>query len=79
MILAAAETLIILCLTVWIPFEVDKYFVKNLIPLPSWPYGVSISVFVFFFLKTLCVFFRSLIVVKGMPLADRRGGQGKVR
>ena len=79
MILAAVESLIVLGIAALIPFEVDRYFVKNLIPLPSWPYGVSIAVFAFFFLKTLCVFFRSLIVIKGMPLADRRGGQGKVR
>lgn len=61
MIWGILETIVVFAAVAWIPFEVDKYFIKNLIPLPSWPYGVSLAVFTFFFIKTLFVFVRSLI------------------
>lgn len=61
MIWGILETVMIFGAVVWIPFEVDRYFVNNLIPLPSWPYGVSLAIFTFFFMKTLFVFFRSLV------------------
>jgi len=52
---AALETAAALAATVWIPGVVDGWFVKNLIPLPSWPYGVPLAVFGFFLVKTLLV------------------------
>ena len=61
MIWAVLETVVVFGAAAWIPFEVDRYFSKNLIPLPSWPYGLSLAVFIFFFTKTMFVFFRSLI------------------
>ena len=61
MIWAAIETIVAFAAVAWIPSEVDKYFAKNLIPLPAWPYGVSLAVFTFFFIKTLFVFVRSLV------------------
>lgn len=61
MIWAALETAAVFGATVWIPFRVDRYFAEHLIPLPSWPYGLSLAVFTFFFMKTLFVFFRSLV------------------
>lgn len=69
MIWSLLETTIVFGAAAWIPFEVDKYFVKNLIPLPSWPYGLSLAVFTFFFVQTLFVFFRSLI--KGATNANQ--------
>ena len=61
MLLALIETALVFGVAVWIPFGVDRFFVKNLIPLPSWPYGLGLAVFAFFFMKTLTVFFRSLV------------------
>ena len=58
---ASLETVVVLGAAAYIPFAVDRYFVKNLIPLPSWPYGISLAVFAFFFGKTMFVFFRTLV------------------
>ncbi len=70
MIWGILEIIVSLGVTAWIPFQVEKFFVANLIPLPSWPYGLSLALFAFLFTKTIFVFFRSLIM--GFPFADRR-------
>ncbi len=62
---AALETAAALAATVWIPGAVDGWFVKNLIALPSWPYGVTLAVFAFFSIKTFLVFIRSVIPAAG--------------
>jgi hypothetical protein len=61
MVIGLIETALVFGVAAWIPFKVDQYFTANLIPLPSWPYGLGLAVFAFFFTKTIFVFFRSLI------------------
>lgn len=53
MVWAALETAAAFAASVWIPGAVERYFVSNLIPLPSWPYGASFALFIFCLVKTL--------------------------
>jgi hypothetical protein len=71
---AALETAAALAASVWIPGAVDGWFVKNLIALPSWPYGVSLAVFAFCSIKTFLVFLRPAVhAAEGgrVPVAER--------
>lgn len=70
----AIETVAAAAAALWIPGAVERYFAANLIPLPSWPYGIALALFAFFLVKTVSMWVRR--AVRSRMSAGSVPGQG---
>ncbi|MBP9732753.1 MAG: hypothetical protein KBD07_00070 [Candidatus Omnitrophica bacterium] len=73
---AAFEAAAAAASAIWIPGAVERYFAANLIPLPSWPYGIALALFTFFFVKTLLLLVRGLI--RNLSVSKQTPGSGGI-